>query len=404
MGWAGPGRRRAESPAVTAPDPTAQQPTAALAIGPFVLDAAQARLTRNGQPVALTGRPLAVLALLAAHPQQLLSKDAVLDAVWGHQHVSESVLKVAINTLRAALGDDAKSPRFIETVPRRGYRFLAPVLPAGRVAEVTAAASASATPMPDLSQGNLPPQASPGGVGKTQLALAVARQSPPPDGTWLVRLDDLDNPTLLLAAVAQALRLGEGAGASTDALARALRPLALRLVLDNAEHLVDAVSTLLTTLLPAAPDLQVLVPSQQALRVAHEQVLPLAPLGLPADVADSAPVPASYAAAQLFCQRVAQQRPGYQPTTDEHADIAAICRALDGVPLALELAAARVPLLGVAGVRARLDERFALLTRAPRDAAARHRTLAAALDWTFNLLSPAEQQGLQRLAVFAGSF
>lgn len=452
-----------------------------MTFGPFVLDAAQARLCRHGQPMPLGGRPLAVLALLAAHPGRLLTKGAVLDAVWGHRYVTESALKGAVNLLRAALGDDVKTPRFIETVPRRGYRFVAavaavravaapPVVPVAGVvpfavdavdaadaaagtAPFAAApeapamhareplATASEPPAPSASSapsapsaapppGNLPPQQAGlvgreadlsalhaalqhhqlvtmsglGGVGKTRLALACAAQATPHDGAWLVRLEDLDDAALLVPLVAQTLRLGPGAAADMAALGRALQPLDLLLVLDNAEHLVAAVAGLVNTLLLAAPALRVLVTSQLPLRLACEQVLPLAPLGLPADVGDSAPAPDDYAAARLFCQGVRQQQPDWAARTDEHAHIAAICRALDGVPLALELAAARVPLLGVAGVRSRLDQRFALLTSAPRDAAQRHRTLAAALDWTFGLLTPAERGSLQRLAVFVGDF
>ncbi len=412
---------RAESATV----PPAETPPAPIAFGPFVLDAAEARLTREGAALALNGRALAVLALLAARAGQLLSKDQILDGVWGHQHVSESVLKNAVNTVRSALGDDAQQPRYIETVPRRGYRFIGEVRPAAPAAVelTTSAAPAGNLPQPAgalvgreadaaqlaalLRQHRLVTLTGLGGIGKTRLALQAAAAEAPPDGVWLLRLDALDaadGGAPLLSTLAQTLRLGPAAAASAEALGRALAPLSLRLVLDNAEHLVDAVATLVTVLLAAAPGLRLLVTSQVPLRVAGEQVLLLAPLALPVAIADAAPDPASYAAAQLFCERLRQKLPGYQPSAEEHADIAAICRALDGVPLALELAAARVPLLGVPGVRARLDQRFAMLTHGARDAAARHRTLGAALDWTYGLLGDAEQRALQRLSLFAGSF
>lgn len=414
----------AEFAAVPPPEIPAAPP-GPVVFGPFLLDAAEARLSRDGTPLALNGRALSVLAALAARPGQLLVKDELLDAVWGHRHVSESVLKNAINTLRGALGDDAQAPRFIETVPRRGYRFIA------ECRAVTAPAAAPATTAPTA--GNLPPPAGVlvgreadaaqlaallarhrlvtltglGGIGKTRLALQTAALDPPPDGVWLLRLDALDaadGGAALVPTLAQALRLGPGAAASAEALGRALAPLALRLVLDNAEHLVEPVAALVTLLLAAAPQLHLLVTSQMPLRVAGEQLLLLAPLALPADLGDAAPDPQGYPAAQLFCERLQQRLPGYVPTPAEYADIAAICRALDGVPLALELAAARAPLLGVAGVRARLDQRFAMLTHGARDAAARHRTLGAALDWTYSLLGDAERHALQMLALFAGSF
>ena len=407
------------------PPETPAAPPGPVAFGPFVLDAAEARLSRDGSALALNGRALSVLAALAARPGQLLVKDELLDAVWGHRHVSESVLKNAINTLRGALGDDAQAPRYVETVPRRGYRFIAEC----RALAAPAAAPAPATAAP----GNLPQAAGAlvgreadaeqlaallsrhrlvtlsglGGIGKTRLALQAAALAPPPDGAWLLRLDALDaadGGAALVPTLAQTLRLGPGAAASAEALGRALAPLSLRLVLDNAEHLVEPVAALVNTLLAAAPQLQLLVTSQVPLRVAGEQLLLLAPLALPADLGDAAPDPQGYPAAQLFCERLQQRLPGWVPTPEEHADIAAICRALDGVPLALELAAARAPLLGVAGVRARLDQRFAMLTQGARDAAARHRTLGAALDWTYSLLGEAERHALQMLALFAGSF
>ena len=411
--------RRVQHPAASLPTATAaDQP---VAIGTqFVLDLAEARLTRDGQPVALGGRPLQVLALLAAHPGRLLTKDQVLDAVWGHHHVTDSVLKGVVNVLRAALGDDVRQPRYIETVPRRGYRLVAavgpapaPVPPAPPVPGAPAATAApAASPAPAAvaaTAGNLPAQTDPligrtaelqtllqlmaehrlvtltglGGVGKTRLALAAAGAAgPQPDGVWLLRLDDLDDPALLVPTLAGLLQLSATAAGQLAALVQSLAGMRLRLVLDNAEHLVGAVAELAAALLTAAPGVQLLVTSQLPLRLGAERLLALAPLALPADLADSAPLPTGYAAAQLLCARIAQQRAGWQPSVEEHADIAAICRALDGVPLALELAAARVPLLGLASVRARLDERFALLTRGARDAATRHRTLAAALDWT----------------------
>jgi predicted ATPase len=332
------------------------------------------------------------------------------------------------------LADDVRAPRYVETVPRRGYRFIASVESLGRPGPDAQPWTPPAAPTPASPNGavlgNLPPL-QPGlvgreaelavlslalkarrlvtltgfsGVGKTRLALALSAQSALRDGAWLVRLEDLHDAPLLVPTLAQTLRLGPNASVDAAALGRALRPLQMLLVLDNAEHLVEAVAGLAAALLSAAPDLHLLVTSHLPLHLADEQVVPLAPLGLPADGADLAPQPDAYAAARLLCERVSQRLPGWTPRVEDHAHLAAICRQLDGVPLALELASARVPLLGLVGVRSRLEQRFALLTRAPRDAAQRHRTLAAALDWTFGMLSGPEQRALLRLAVFVGSF
>lgn len=386
--------------------------------GPFVLDTAQARLhLQDGPELALSGRPLELLAVLVAHAGELLDKDTLLDAVWGHRHVSESVLKGVVSTLRLALGDDPKAPRYIETVARRGYRFVAPVERWTPAADTVAADPAGSGPDEPPAPGNMPVAVELpigrdaelallhermdshrlvtitglGGVGKTCLALAMAAQvAEPAGGRWLLRLDALAEPALLLPTLARLLHLGPAAASSTAALVRALADRQLLLVLDNAEHLADAVAELCTAVLAAAPEVQVLVTSQVPLRVTAEALLPLAPL--------------SEAAPELLAQRIRRLQPQWQPTAAEQSDLDAICHALDGLPLALELAAARVPLLGVSGVRARLDQRFSLLTQGARDGTPRHRTLAAALAWTFDLLAQAERRALQQLAVFAGSF
>jgi len=396
-----------------------------LALGDCVLDIAAQRLTRGDTAVPLAPRYFAVLAHLAGSGGRLVTKDELLDVVWGHRSVSDSALKVAINAVRGALGDDTKAPRHIETVARRGYRYIGAARPLGGEAPPVTATAASPADAPP--RGNLPAVQpglvgreadlaalhdalathrlvtlhGPGGVGKTRLALAAAGHAPPPDGVWLLRLDALADAGPLLTTVARTLALGAGAEAGVDTLARALSSARLRLVLDNAEHLHAALAALAAALQDQAPGVQLLVTSQVPLHVAGEVVLPLSPLALPATDADAA---APTAALQLLLERVRLQQPDLPCTGDDRAAAAAICHALDGLPLALELAAARVPLLGWAGVRARLGERLTLLTRGRADAADRHRTLRAALAWTCALLAPHELRALQALSVLAGSF
>ncbi|MFT7775538.1 ATP-binding protein [Roseateles sp.] len=384
-----------------------------MAFGPFVLDVAQVSLSRDGERVALSGRPFSVLALLVSRAGTVVDKGTLLDEVWGHRHVGEAVLKVAVNVARAALGDDAKAPHFIETVPRCGYRFLA------EVTEFTASPVAGNLPRTPalvgreadaaclhalLDANRLVTLRGLGGVGKTQLALAVAAGRRERDGAWLVRLDAGRAGENMATCIARAIRLGPDAGTSQQHLCRALESRHQLLVLDNAEHRLNELAALVPDLLRHCPGLRLLVTSQSPLRVSGECVLPLAPLALPQQVADPAPLPQSYAAARLFCERVRQCCPGYQPAAAEHGDIAAICRALDGVPLAIELAAARVPLLGMAEIRRRLDQRFSLLTRGARDVAARQRSLSAALDWTYGLLEAREQSALHVLARLPSAF
>lgn len=395
-----------------------------LVFGDCVLDLASQQLWRAGQPVQLPPRIYAVLVHLLDSAGRLVEQEALLQAVWGHLNVSDSALKVAINAVRAALGDSTKAPRYIETLPRRGYRFICEVQTA------QALPAANEPPATAPRKGNLPAvlpglvgrehdlprlQAAlalqrlvtlhgPGGVGKTRLALAAAGTAPPADGVWLVRLEALADAAPLLATVARTLGLGAGAEGDAAALARAMGKLRLRLVIDNAEHLHEAVAELVSAVLDGAPGVQMLVTSQVPLHVMDEQLLPLSPLPVPDDESSAEPT----GALRLLLERVQQQAPDLLVDGAARADALAICRALDGLPLALELAAARVPLLGWAGVRARLDEqldeRLQLLTRGRRDAPERHRTLRAALDWACGLLSPAELATLQALSVFAGPF
>ncbi len=419
------------SPASSA---TAAATSTALAFGPYVLDRAGGRLLHEGRAVGLAPKPWAVLSHLAERPGHLVSKDELLDAVWGHRHVSDSVLKVTMNGLRSKLGDDPATPLYIETVPKRGYRFIAtlhtPALaalaaplgvePAPAPAHEAAAPSGTAGNMPaaaaalvgregamaelrkQLATCRLVTLLGPGGVGKTQLALATARLDAPADGVWLVRLEALTDATALLDTVARALCLGANASRSVDALAHALAPLSMRIVLDNAEHLIDALAPLVMQCMTQAPQLQMLVTSQSPLRVSGEVLMPLQPLDVPP--AGASAEPRSYSSVALFIERVRGTLPQFVPDTHQTDDIVALCRLLDGLPLALELAAARVPLLGTGGVLARMSDRFALLSRGARDASQRHRTLRGALEWSFGLLDNEELKLMRRLSVFAGTF
>lgn len=413
----------AETPqAPGTPSEAAHQGAGLRRFGDFVFDPGAGRLLKSGQPVALQPRYFAVLGLLLERAGRLVSKDELLDAVWGHRHVSESALRVAIHAVRDALDDESRAQRWLQTLPRRGYRLDLP--------DTAAAQAAQAAPPSDAAlPGNLPRPVGvligrdaelhdigqrlrdgvlltlhgPSGVGKTRLALAAAALEPPPLGVWLLRLDTLSDAAPLLATLAELLGLPAGSAASAQALARALAPLRLRLLLDNAEHLVDAVAELAEAIYAAAPGVQLLVTSQRPLQLASEQLLPVAPLALPgAGLAQDAAAPA--ASLQLLLARIAQALPGFAPDARGLTQAAAICHALDGLPLALELAAARVPTLGLAGVQARLHERLALLTRGPRDAPDRHRTLRAALEWSVALLAPPQRELLAGLSVFPGSF
>ena len=247
-----------------------------------------------------------------------------------------------------------------------------------------------------------------GGVGKTRLALRAAAglRRAFPGGVWLVRLDQLREEALVAQAVAGALGLQDRAGyAPAAALAEYLAGRQLLLVLDNCEHLVDAVAKLADLLLRAAAGLRVLATSREALIIDGEMVLPVPPLPVPEE---GQPLTAAglgvFPAVRLFAERAAQVVPGFAVTEANMAAVAGICRRLEGLPLALELAAAQTRVLSPAQVDARLGDRLGLLTRGGRTNPARQQTLRASIGWSHELCSPAERRLWARLSVFAGGF
>ena len=251
-----------------------------------------------------------------------------------------------------------------------------------------------------------------GGIGKTRLALQLAGTlvDTYADGVWLVELAALNEPALVPRAVATALAIQTPpARAAQDALLHALESSELLLILDNCEHLVDAAAQLAARLLRACPGLKVLATSREPLGIAGETVWRVLGLGVPAPARSGPgePCPASAPlaeAGQLFAERARAARPGLVLDSPALTAVAEICRRLDGMPLAIELAAARVGALGVGQIAARLDDRFRLLAGGNRAALARHQTLRALVDWSYDLLTPDEQTMLRRLAVFTGGW
>ncbi|MFT7722940.1 MAG: winged helix-turn-helix domain-containing protein [Roseateles sp.] len=390
---------------------------AALSFGHFEVRPALRQLWVNGTAANVGGRAFDLLMLLLEHRDRVLSKEEILDRVWPGLVVEENNLSVQISTLRRLLGADT-----IATVTGRGYQFTA----------APQAGSPSSPPRPHA--GNLPVRLPPllgrdadlaellaayddaacvtvcglAGVGKTALAdtaaLRLAAMGRYAQGAWRIDLTDVRDPALLPQAVCQALGLEPGAGSpSMPACIAALQHRELLLVLDNCEHIIDAAADLVEGLLGKAPQLHVLATSQEPLRVAGERVLRLNPLAVPVSAdADGA---TGYGAVRLLLERVRGAMGGrFEPTAEEFTDLIEICRQLDGIPLALEFAATRVPLLGTTGVRSRLNDRLRLLAGGQRSAPPRHRSLQAALEWSHQLLSPRTREVLHQLAVFPSGF
>lgn len=394
----------------------------------FALRPNERRLLVDGEPARLGARAFDLLLALIERRERTVTRAELFELVWPGRVVEDQNLQVQVVALRKLLG-----PAAIATVPGRGYRFalsLRPEQPAAATSVTAATTPAPAAPgRPPLTNlpAELPPLygrtqdlvavsrllqehrlvtlTGPGGIGKTRLAMAVAHPLRPrfPDGVWIVELAALADGELVAGAIARTLGVAPGKGPMTpESVARSLASLDALLVLDNCEHLLGAAGACVAASLAGAPRLRWLVTSQEPLHIAGEQVARLAPLAVPTQA--STQQAAEYGAVSLFTARVRALLPAFTLTEAATAAAIEICRELDGIPLALELAAARVPLLGVEGVRARLDERFRLLTAGSRDAPARQQTLRAALEWSHGLLSADEQAVFRRLGAFAGSF
>ena len=246
----------------------------------------------------------------------------------------------------------------------------------------------------------------PGGIGKTRLALRILAEAADefPEGVCFVELADLRHPDQVASRVAAVTGVSEEAGRPlAETLADALRPRRLLLALDNCEHLIDACAQLSRQLLAGSPGLRLLTTSREPLRIAAETIWRVPPLSMaPVGTDPAAREAHRYEAIRLFADRAAASRPGFVVGPDNAAAVTSICRALDGLPLAIELAAARVRALSVEEISARLDDRFGLLTTGDRSAAPRQQTLSAAIEWSYELLTAPERALFTRLSVFTG--
>jgi predicted ATPase/DNA-binding winged helix-turn-helix (wHTH) protein len=388
-------------------------------------------LLADGRPLNLGARTFDVLMALIEGQGAVVSKAALKGRVWPNRIVEENALQVQISALRDAFGADRN---LIRTISRRGYQFI------GEIRTVAArphtqAVAGTAVPMPASPRPptNLPEPISeligrddelaeilgltaahrlvtlvgPGGIGKTRLSSEVARHLLPrfADGVWVAELAPLSDPGLVPATVATALGVEVSGGAvSMERLADALGRKQLMLVLDNCEHVVDAAAQTTEALLRGNPATRVIATSREPLRAEGEWVFPVPPLAVPNESNPSREDPLRYGSVRLFVERARAVDPRFSFDERVAEAISAICRRLDGIPLAIELAAARASALGIKELASRLDTRFDLLVGGKRTALPRHRTLRATLDWSYGLLPEIERMILRRLSVFAGSF
>jgi len=383
-------------------------------------------LERDGVPVELGGRALDVLVTLVRHAGEVVSKTDLLSSVWPDIVVVESSLRVHVANLRKALGDGQDGARYVTNVAGRGYCFVAPIA-------WDAGARSHASPVWELAHG-LPPRlkriagrdetirtvmeqlaehrfvtiVGAGGIGKTTVAVSVghALLSEFSDAVRFVDLGSLTDPSLVAPTLASTLGLLVQSDAVLPSLEAFLRDKRVLLVLDNCEHVVEAVATLAEHLFQQAPHVHFLATSREALRVEGERVHRLLPLESPTAYAGlNASALQAFPAVQVFMERAAASG-GCAELTDTDAPIvAAICKRLDGVALAIEVAAGFVGEFGLRGTAGLLDNRFRLLRQqGRRTAPPRQRTLNALIDWSYSRLPEHEQLVLRRLSVFVGPF
>ena len=419
------------------------------------LDSERRELRRGDDIVAVEPQVFDLLQCLIGHRGRVVTKDELLAEVWKGRIVSESTLSSRIAALRHAVGDSGEHQCLIRTIARKGFRFVGVVREEAERDDVGAlesvrpvrrndsagesssesipeSAPAAVVPEPPGLKPFAPPGVPPtllgrdddlvaldhllaqhrhvtvlgaGGIGKTSLALAAAhaRRHAQRDGAAWVDLSSISEPALVCAVVARALKLPDASGDhQLSALVAGLKSLDVLVVLDNVEHLIDEVARLANAIVTDAPIVRLLVTSQVVLKVERERIFRLGPLAIP-EPGTSAHDAMEYGAIALFIDQAQAADPRFRVTDENVGSVIELCRHLDGLALAIKLAAVRLPLFGLRGLEQRLGERLKLLVDASRSAPTRQQTLRAALDWSYGLLSAEEQATFRQLGVFAGA-
>ncbi len=398
-----------------------------LSFGPFHLVVSERLLTREGAPLVLGSRALDILIVLISRPNEVISKKDLMSRVWPDVIVEEGSLRFHVASLRRALGDGKDGARYITTIPGRGYCFVAPVSQPASPHDDTPVVAGN------FPHANLPSRLSrvvgrdedvlrlaaqlnasrfvtivgAGGVGKTTVAIAVGHHLIDAfSGALLfVDLGMLGDPDLVTAGIASMLGLSVQSNDATPNLIAYLRNKRILLILDTCEHLVEAVALLAANIIDAAPQVHILATSREALRVEGEHIYRLDGLACPPDEPGlTAAVVRTFPATQLFVERAVASGARLDVSDAEAPIVASICRKLDGVALAIELAARRVESYGLRQTAALLDQRLTLLWLGTRTAPPRQKTLQATLDWSFGVLTELERVVLRRLATFVGHF
>jgi predicted ATPase/DNA-binding winged helix-turn-helix (wHTH) protein len=401
------------------------RPRDVISFGRFALVPIERLLTEDDVPLDLGARTLDTLIALVSRPNEVISKRELMALIWPDAIVEESSLRFHIASLRKALGDGKDGARFIATLAGRGYCFVAPItrygdrnvaaadgflratfLPA-RLARVVGREESVRIVSAELAASRFVTIVGHGGIGKTTVAAAVAHDllAAFDNAVLFVDFGMLSDPKMVPTSVASMLGISIQSEDPLPSLGAHLRDKRMLVILDNCEHVVEAAARLAAHIFLTAPHLHILTTSREALRVEGEHVHRLPPLGVPPDdQALTAAMALTYPATQLFMERVAASGVRGELTDEDAAIVASICRKLDGVALAIELAAGRVEAYGLRQTAALLDQRLTLLWPGQRTAPPRQKTLQATLDWSYRLLSGSERVVFRHLAVFVGAF
>jgi predicted ATPase/DNA-binding winged helix-turn-helix (wHTH) protein len=400
----------------------------AMQFGRFRLNARRRELLADGTFVPIGSRALDILMVLIEARGELVTKDELMSRVWSGTVVEENTLQFQISAIRKVLGEDRA---FIKTISGRGYRFVSEITELTSQDDTAFAAVAAPQCSPLMPPTNLWAPTSDfigrevqfqeaaelveehrlvtlagiGGAGKTRLGIELARHLSPKfaDGVWVVELGLLSDPELVLPAIATVLGFA-GDIVSPKQLVAALASKHMLLVLDNCEHVIDAAARIAEIFLHGSATVRMIATSREPLRVGGECVYQVPPLDVPAAGVEHFEDVTRCSAVQLFIARARAAEPRLSLDERFGAAMAKICRRLDGIPLAIEFAASRAAVLGIAELADGPDRCFDLLTGGRRTASPRHQTLRATFDWSHELLTETEQMVLRRLAIFAGGF
>ena len=414
-----------------APNDAPNAPGESISFGPFRLFPAARAFEKNGVPLALGNRALDILIVLVRRAGEVVSHRELITRVWRGLVVDPSNIRVHITALRRALGDRDGKDRYIANVTGQGYCFVAPVSretvqgSPKRVAEYPFGAARERLVLPpvlarmvgreetvrviaaDLIGERFVTIIGPGGMGKTTTAVAVAHAMLDEfaDAVCFVDIGAVSDPKLVAATVASSLGLTIHTGDVVPTLMECLRTLRILLVLDGCEHLIDAVATLADSSFKETAGVHILATSREALRVEGEHVWWLPPLASPAPGSSlTAAEVITFPAVKLFMERAAASGGRFELNDRTAPIVAGICGRLDGIALAIELAAGRVGSHGITGTEELLNRSLGLDWQGRRTALPRHQTLRALLDWSYGFLEEPEQRVLRSLAVFVGTF